>query len=67
MPDYRLHCVDAAGDIGLADWIEAADDGAAITKAREMKPDAQSCEVWQKTRLVAKLNRDGGLERLPSS
>jgi hypothetical protein len=67
MPDYRLYCVDGAGDIGLADWIEAADDEAAIAKAREMKPDAQSYEVWQKNRLVAKLNRYGGLERVPSS
>jgi hypothetical protein len=59
MPDYRLYCLDGDGHIGLADWIDAADDGQAIKKAHEIRPDAYRCEIWHKTRLVARLNHLG--------
>jgi hypothetical protein len=64
MPDYRMYCLDGAGHMGLADWIEASDDDDAIAKARQLKPNAHSCEVWQKDRLVAKLSSVGRLERV---
>ena len=64
MADYRLYCLDGDGHIGLADWIEAATDEEAITKAREMRPDAHRCEVWLKSSLVAKLSSDGRSERV---
>jgi hypothetical protein len=64
MADYRLRCLDGAGRIGLADWIEAKDDIEAISKARQLKPDAHSCEVWQKERLVARMSSTGQLERI---
>jgi hypothetical protein len=63
MVDYRLYCLDGAGKIGFAHWIEADTDDEALTKARELKPDSRKCEVWQETRLVAKLNGQGCFER----
>ena len=63
MADYRLYCLDGDGHIGLADWVEADTDEAAIVKARELRPDAHKCEIWLKSRLVAKLNALGVLER----
>ena len=59
MPDYRLYCLDGDGHIGLADWIDASDDNQAIARAHELRPDAYRCEIWQKTRLVARLDRRG--------
>jgi hypothetical protein len=52
---YRLYCLDGAGKIDLADWIEAADDQQAVAKARQMKNGFAKCEVWQRQRLVARL------------
>jgi hypothetical protein len=63
MADYRLYCLDRAGHIGLADWIEAATDYEAIAQARKLRPDAHKCEVWLKNRLVAKINDAGHLEK----
>jgi hypothetical protein len=63
MADYRLYCLDGDGHIGLADWIEAGTDEEAIRKARALRPDAHRCEIWLKTKLVAKLNHQGHFER----
>lgn len=63
MADYRFYCLDA-DRINLADWIEADSDDEAIAKARQMRPDAQKCEVWLKQRLVAKLSAEGRFERV---
>ena len=62
MSDYRLYCVDGGGNIGFADWIQASTDEEAISKAREMRADAQKCEVWLGNQLVAKINSSGRLE-----
>lgn len=64
MADYRVYCLDGDGHIGLADWIDAESDEEAMTRARSMKPKAHRCEVWQRRRLVAKLNELGRLERV---
>lgn len=56
MGDYRLYCLDGAGRISLAQWIEANSDEEAIALVREMKPDALKCEIWQGPRLVARLD-----------
>jgi hypothetical protein len=56
MADYRLYCLDGAGHIALADWIEAVSDEDAIGEARRLRPEAHRCELWQQGRLVAKLN-----------
>jgi hypothetical protein len=52
---YRLYCLDGADKVASADWIEADDDEAAIEVARE-RLDGQECELWQRARLVARLN-----------
>jgi len=59
MADYRLYCLDGAGHIGLADWIEAEDDQSAVVHARRLRPDAHICEIWEKKRLVARVNHEG--------
>lgn len=56
MTSYRLYCLDGAGQISLAEWIEAEDDVRAVTLAREMKNGALRCEVWQGPRLIARLD-----------
>ena len=56
MATYRLYCMDAAGKIGLADFIEAQDDDEAIRKARTLKAGGRKCEVWLGKRLVASLD-----------
>ena len=62
MADYRVYCLDGAGNIALADWIEADTDDEALAKARELRPNAQKCEIWRKDRLIAKLSASGRLE-----
>jgi hypothetical protein len=56
MADYRLYCLDNAGRISLADWIEADTDDEAIEKARERQQGARKCEIWERRRLVRTLN-----------
>jgi hypothetical protein len=56
MQDYRLYCLDGAGHISLAEWIEAANDADAVRQAEWMKAGAIKCEVWQGHRLVAVLH-----------
>lgn len=64
--NYRLYCLSGDGHIGFADWIEAASDDEAIDKARELRPDANKCEVWHGNRLVAQIRSDGRLEPVAS-
>jgi len=64
LADYRFYCVDGAGHIGLADWIQAETDDDALKQARELRADAQRCEVWLKDRLIGKINASGRLERV---
>lgn len=64
MADYRLYCLDGNGHIGLADWVQADSDEQAIDAARKLRPDAHRCEIWLKSRLVAKLNAHGAFERI---
>ena len=55
---YRLYCLDKAGKVASADWVEADDDQAAIGVAKE-KQDGHSLELWQRDRLVARLDMRG--------
>jgi hypothetical protein len=64
MAAYRLYCLDGAGHIGLADWIEADTDEDAIASARDLRPGAHRCEIWLKERLVATLSELGRFERM---
>jgi hypothetical protein len=40
----------------MAEWIDAANDEDAVRQAQVLKQDAQKCEVWEGTRLVARLD-----------
>ena len=55
MGAYRVYCLDGAGKVWAAEWIEAEDDSAAIEAAGQLK-NAVRCEVWQNHRLVARLD-----------
>ena len=50
--DYRLHCLDARGNIRATEWLDAKTDDEAIVFARTRRLDVQS-EVWSGNRLVA--------------
>ena len=56
MVAYRFYCLDGAGTIGQAEWIDAEDDDDAVRKARRLKNGALKCEIWSKSRLVATLS-----------
>lgn len=53
---YRVYCVDGAGAIRLAEWIDARSDEEAIEKARTMNRNGLKCEVWDRGRQVAVLD-----------
>ena len=57
MRAYRLYRIDGAGKFWAADWIEADGDEQAVIAARELKRRSR-CEVWQGSRLVARLDVD---------
>jgi hypothetical protein len=59
MADYRLYCLERDGRIGFAEWFQAENHEQAIVRAREMKPDAQRCEVWNDRELIAVLDASG--------
>jgi hypothetical protein len=58
MASYRLYCLDGAGSISFADWIQAEDDTHALAQARELKQGALRCEVWEGNRFVAALSQN---------
>jgi hypothetical protein len=59
MVAYRVYCLDGAGKVWAAEWIEADDDPAAIDSARQFD-NAVRCEVWQGPRLVARMDLSRG-------
>ena len=56
MSKYRYYCLDHAGDIAFAEWINSTNDAAAVAKVRSLRKNARQCEVWQGKRLVAELS-----------
>lgn len=52
MAHYRLYCVDGAGKITRAQFIEASNDEDAVMIARSLK-ELVKCELWLRDRLVA--------------
>jgi hypothetical protein len=58
MASYRLYCLDGAGHISMAEWIEAATDEEALARAKVLKNGALRCEVWDGNRLVGSLLQD---------
>ena len=65
MSAYRVYCLDGAGKVWAAEWIEAADDAAALESARGFSK-AVKCEVWQGQRLVGRVNPDRNVPEEPS-
>ncbi len=59
MPEYRLYCLNERGGISTSHEIEAADDAAALGKAKAMKLPVY-CELWEHGRIVAKLDPQNG-------
>ena len=55
MPAYRIYCLDGAGKVWAAEWIEATDDASALDSARHFKT-AVRCEVWQGQRLIGRVD-----------
>jgi hypothetical protein len=54
MTEYRLYCLNEQGNIGNVHEFEAASDAEAIRDARELKLPV-NCELWEHSRMVAKL------------
>ena len=54
MASYRLYRLDGAGKISSAEWLEAADDDEAASQARARAQNG-TCEVWDRNRLVARI------------
>ena len=54
MGEYRLYCLNDAGNFSKAHDIEAGSDEAALKQARELKLPVH-CELWERGRLVAEL------------
>ena len=53
---YRYYRFESSGRIYVAESLHAANDEDAIMQVGRKHPDG-TCEVWQATRLVAKLSR----------
>ena len=58
MATYRLYCLDGAGKVASAEWIEADDDEAALAASADLR-EGRACELWQNSRLVARIERNG--------
>lgn len=56
MPHYRLYHLGPDNHIRQAESLECEDDGAAVEAARARQED-QALELWQDTRVVARLAR----------
>jgi hypothetical protein len=52
MAHYRLYCVDGAGKITRAQFIEASNDEDAVMIARSLQ-EPTKCEIWLRDRLIA--------------
>jgi hypothetical protein len=53
--NYRYYCLDSAGRLHDARWLQAESDDAAIGLVEERHPDSR-CEIWHGRRLVASLS-----------
>jgi hypothetical protein len=51
---YRLYGLDGVDKVASGEWIEADDDETAIEIAKN-RFDGTPCEIWQGSRLVARM------------
>lgn len=56
---YRVYCLDGVNRFVRAEPIEAASDDNALRMARVVMGDCFKCEVWERDRLVGRLNGHG--------
>ena len=54
MPAYRVYCLDGAGKVWGAQWVEADHDAAALATARQFRNSVRF-EIWQGQRLVGRV------------
>ncbi len=54
---YRIYCYDQTRKMVSGDWLQAASDEEAISKATAAGFGSR-CEIWQGRRLVAKLSQE---------
>ena len=54
MADYRLYGLDGVNKVASGEWFQAEDDQTAIEAAKAMM-DGHDCELWQGSRLVARI------------
>ena len=59
MASYRLYCLDGAGKITSAEWLEADGDAQALEQVRRRRLSL-SCELWDRQRLVGKVGPYAG-------
>ncbi len=57
MPAYRLYRINGEGSFSDAEWIAADSDAEALAYARHKWPYSQ-CEVWERSRLVARIAKE---------
>lgn len=59
MVDYRLYCLGGDGKIRSAEWLSSDSDEEAVAAARALRR-APVCEIWDRTRFVARIPAGGG-------
>lgn len=60
MVTYRVYCLDGMNRIVRAEPMEAPDDDHALRMARVIMDGCLKGEVWQRDRLVGRLNGHAG-------
>jgi len=59
MAKYIVYRLNEAGKIRHSEWIDARSDEAALAEARALNL-SDGCEVWQRNRLVGRIERANG-------
>ena len=57
--NYIVYILDGLGRIRGAEWLAAADDAEALAQVRALGL-ACGCELWQRQRMVARIDRRCG-------
>ena len=58
MPEYRIYIIDGCGKVARSFEFEGHDDLAALDKANAIRR-AEAAEIWERMRLVARLDTHG--------
>ena len=63
MQTYRVYCLDGANRFTRVEYIDAPGDEEAIRRALLELGDALKCEIWERDRLVQKIEHRPGEAR----